>query len=78
MERFTKKIVDMMKSEKLYASQGGPIILSQVKFFFFFLNNNYKRILKFDNLLPHFPVLLIYLFTNGVYNTCRLRMSTRM
>ena len=34
MERFTKKIVDMMKSEKLYASQGGPIILSQVKSFF--------------------------------------------
>ncbi|XP_028948110.1 uncharacterized protein [Malus domestica] len=29
MQRFTKKIVDMMK-EKLYASQGGPIILSQV------------------------------------------------
>ena len=77
MERFTKKIVDMMKSEKLYASQGGPIILSQVKSFFF-KKKNYKRILKFDNLLPHFPVLLIYLFTNGVYNTCRLRMSTRM
>jgi hypothetical protein len=32
MERYAKKIVDMMKSEKLYASQGGPIILSQVKF----------------------------------------------
>jgi hypothetical protein len=32
MERFTAKIVDMMKQEKLYASQGGPIILSQVNF----------------------------------------------
>lgn len=32
MEGFTKKIVDMMKSEDLYESQGGPIILSQVRF----------------------------------------------
>lgn len=32
MQRFTAKIVDMMKQEKLYASQGGPIILSQVPF----------------------------------------------
>lgn len=31
MQRFTAKIVDVMKQEKLYASQGGPIILSQVK-----------------------------------------------
>ena len=30
MKRFTAKIVDLMKQEKLYASQGGPIILSQV------------------------------------------------
>ncbi|KAM2200691.1 hypothetical protein ACFX1R_000609 [Malus domestica] len=30
MQRFTAKIVDMMK-EKLYASQGGPIILSQIE-----------------------------------------------
>lgn len=30
MQRFTAKIVEMMKNEKLYASQGGPIILSQV------------------------------------------------
>ena len=44
MKRFTAKIVDLMKGEKLYASQGGPIILSQVNFasillgsFFFFL-----------------------------------------
>lgn len=32
MQRFTAKIVDLMKQEKLYASQGGPIILSQVIF----------------------------------------------
>ncbi|KAB2614289.1 beta-galactosidase 8-like precursor [Pyrus ussuriensis x Pyrus communis] len=31
MQRFTAKIVDMMKKEKLYASQGGPIILSQIE-----------------------------------------------
>lgn len=30
MRRFTKKIVDMMKAERLFESQGGPIILSQV------------------------------------------------
>ncbi|KAF1002746.1 hypothetical protein AG4045_030528 [Apium graveolens] len=29
MQNFTAKIVNMMKSEGLYASQGGPIILSQ-------------------------------------------------
>ncbi|XP_047317003.1 beta-galactosidase-like [Impatiens glandulifera] len=31
MEKFTKKIVDMMKDEELYESQGGPIILSQIE-----------------------------------------------
>lgn len=30
MERFTKKIVTLMKSENLFETQGGPIILSQV------------------------------------------------
>ncbi|KAL8092369.1 beta-galactosidase 8 isoform X1 [Apium graveolens] len=31
MKRFTAKIVDLMKQEELYASQGGPIILSQIE-----------------------------------------------
>lgn len=31
MQRFTAKIVDMMKQEKLFASQGGPIILAQIE-----------------------------------------------
>ncbi|XP_020259719.1 beta-galactosidase 8 isoform X2 [Asparagus officinalis] len=31
MQRFTARVVDMMKQEKLYASQGGPIILSQIE-----------------------------------------------
>ncbi|PNX88868.1 beta-galactosidase 3-like protein, partial [Trifolium pratense] len=31
MEGFTQKIVQMMKNEKLFQSQGGPIILSQIE-----------------------------------------------
>ncbi|KAL3580796.1 hypothetical protein D5086_018631 [Populus alba] len=31
MEKFVTKIIDMMKEEKLFASQGGPIILSQIE-----------------------------------------------
>ncbi|KAJ3702733.1 hypothetical protein LUZ61_006438 [Rhynchospora tenuis] len=31
MQGFTQKIVELMKSEKLFASQGGPIILSQIE-----------------------------------------------
>ncbi|KAL2348569.1 hypothetical protein Fmac_002569 [Flemingia macrophylla] len=31
MKGFTEKIVGMMKSERLYESQGGPIILSQIE-----------------------------------------------
>ncbi|KAG6497194.1 hypothetical protein ZIOFF_045084 [Zingiber officinale] len=38
MQGFTKKIVDMMKTESLFASQGGPIILSQTCFFSCVLN----------------------------------------
>lgn len=32
MQKFTIKIVDMMKAEKLFQTQGGPIILSQVSY----------------------------------------------
>ncbi|XP_019417221.1 PREDICTED: beta-galactosidase 6-like isoform X3 [Lupinus angustifolius] len=39
MQNFTTKIVDMMKAESLYASQGGPIILSQIE-------NEYQNIQK--------------------------------
>ncbi|XP_058755763.1 beta-galactosidase 3-like [Vicia villosa] len=31
MQRFTEKIVGLMKSEQLFESQGGPIILSQIE-----------------------------------------------
>ncbi|CAI9114312.1 OLC1v1015007C6 [Oldenlandia corymbosa var. corymbosa] len=31
MQKFTTKIVNMMKAERLYATQGGPIILSQIE-----------------------------------------------
>ncbi|XP_010269108.1 PREDICTED: beta-galactosidase 16-like [Nelumbo nucifera] len=37
MQNFTTKIVNLMKEEKLYASQGGPIILSQIE-------NEYKNV----------------------------------
>ncbi|XP_010444300.1 PREDICTED: beta-galactosidase 6 [Camelina sativa] len=37
MQKFTTKIVNLMKSEGLYASQGGPIILSQIE-------NEYKNV----------------------------------
>lgn len=30
MQKFTTKIVNMMKAERLFETQGGPIILSQV------------------------------------------------
>ena len=30
MQNFTTMIVNMVKNEKLFASQGGPIILAQV------------------------------------------------
>jgi hypothetical protein len=36
MQGFTEKIVGMMKSEELFASQGGPIILSQASINVFF------------------------------------------
>jgi hypothetical protein len=31
MQKFTEKIVSTMKAEKLFETQGGPIILSQVR-----------------------------------------------
>ncbi|KAI4320564.1 hypothetical protein MLD38_034032 [Melastoma candidum] len=37
MQNFTTRIVNMMKVEQLYASQGGPIILSQIE-------NEYKMV----------------------------------
>ncbi|XP_042380353.1 beta-galactosidase 7-like [Zingiber officinale] len=37
MRKYVTKIVDLMKSEKLFASQGGPIIISQIE-------NEYKTV----------------------------------
>jgi len=31
MQNFTEKIVNMMKAEKLFQTQGGPIIMSQAR-----------------------------------------------
>ncbi|KAJ3692808.1 hypothetical protein LUZ60_011903 [Juncus effusus] len=39
MERFVRKVVDTMKEEKLFASQGGPIIVAQIE-------NEYNNIAK--------------------------------
>uniref|UniRef100_A0A7N0TX48 beta-galactosidase n=1 Tax=Kalanchoe fedtschenkoi TaxID=63787 RepID=A0A7N0TX48_KALFE len=39
MQRFTEKIVAMMKEEKLFESQGGPIVISQIE-------NEYGRLSK--------------------------------
>ncbi|XXG40332.1 hypothetical protein AAC387_Pa01g1076 [Persea americana] len=39
MKRYTKKIVSMMQRENLYASQGGPIILTQIE-------NEYDTIMR--------------------------------
>ena len=33
MRNFTTLIVNMVKQENLFASQGGPVILAQVHFF---------------------------------------------
>lgn len=32
MERFVKKIVDLMREESLFSWQGGPIIMLQVNY----------------------------------------------
>ncbi|PKI68930.1 hypothetical protein CRG98_010689 [Punica granatum] len=37
MKHFTAMIVDMMRREKLFASQGGPIILAQFKIIIWFV-----------------------------------------
>lgn len=30
MKRYTEMVIDLMKKEKLFADQGGPIIMAQV------------------------------------------------
>ncbi|AES72932.1 beta-galactosidase [Medicago truncatula] len=43
MEKFTTYIVNLMKKEKLFASQGGPIILSQIENEYGYYENYYKE-----------------------------------
>ncbi|XLR36476.1 hypothetical protein HN51_045828 [Arachis hypogaea] len=43
MQNFTTYIVNLMKQEKLFASQGGPIILSQAKNEYGYYENFYKE-----------------------------------
>ncbi|KAJ1693073.1 hypothetical protein LUZ63_009771 [Rhynchospora breviuscula] len=40
MERFVRKVIEVMKKENLFASQGGPIILAQVSASSFYLGKN--------------------------------------
>lgn len=40
MQRFTEMIINMMKSNKLFEPQGGPIIMSQVFFIYLFFDLN--------------------------------------
>ena len=59
MRIFTQKIVGMMKHENFFASQGGPIILAQVRNYqidLFF----YHAITKDSNLVY---LLFVYIFT---------------
>lgn len=61
MKTFTAKIVDMMKQENLYASQGGPIILSQVQFCitwtFLFVNaKSYDLVTQWLGVCPTFQI----------------------
>ena len=66
MKGFTERIVELMKSEDLYESQGGPIILSQV-------NTSMEQI---NTLISFFQDL--YELTERclvVYWECRLGMS---
>jgi len=44
MQKYVTMIADMMKSEGLYASQGGPIILSQVTPFLYKIANKFASI----------------------------------
>lgn len=48
MQRFTTFIVNLMKKDKLFASQGGPIILAQARHTLFYLNcQNFSSFLYF-------------------------------
>ena len=47
MQGFTEKIVGLMKSHNLFESQGGPIILSQVKVMVVGFSFHFPLILSF-------------------------------
>lgn len=50
MQKFTEKIVRMMKEEKLFETQGGPIILSQVCLFSYQLVHNVSSVYPNESL----------------------------
>jgi hypothetical protein len=59
MQKFTTKIVSLMKAENLFQTQGGPIILSQV---------NKEIISKYN--LSYFGLTILYykVYDVGNYN----------
>ena len=61
MKNFTTLIVDMMKRENLFASQGGPIILSQVsKLYLVFID--FVKVIFFKKYKKYLHEVPIYLF----------------
>lgn len=40
MKRYTEMVINLMKKEKLFAEQGGPIIMAQVGTYIFVINTN--------------------------------------
>lgn len=89
MAKFTEKIVSVMKSEGLFESQGGPIILSQVALNHFrfccigLLANVTRQTGEIDikyctSLLMHFPVLPCFVpdLSRSKMNMVHLRIIT--
>jgi Glycosyl hydrolases family 35 len=71
MEKFVKRVVDEMNKSKLFASQGGPIILFQVDNKFYFVFSLFKW-------LYHFCLLLGSVFNFYQFDVDRLKMSITM
>lgn len=65
MQKFTQKIVQMMKDEKLFESQGGPIILSQVRYFLLKSNSLLRQFCE-AALIDEPYIVLFY----SIYMTC--------
>lgn len=68
MQKFTAKIVNMMKAEKLFQTQGGPIIMAQVlkkETQFFYLDIQSKPLFSFFNEFYHDRLRMSLVQSNG-------------